>query len=69
MATYRVIVFKDYKVTETYEVFVEANTEDEAMTLAEQEVASDSENISLMGDVEYFDVFIEANENGVDCQS
>jgi hypothetical protein len=69
MATYRVIVFKDYKVTETYEVFVEANTEAEAMSLAEQEVASDSENISLMGDVEYFDIFIEANENGVDCQS
>ena len=65
MKTYKVLVWHDYKVTDTYKVEVQAESIEDAMTLAEEEVRQG--NGTLYSDT-YRDLDLEtfeASENNV----
>lgn len=64
MKTYKMKVWHEYKVTETYEVEVQASSEEEAMDLAE-EAARNGEG-ELWDDPLRFDHSYEANENSIE---
>ena len=64
MPKYRVMVWKDYTVSETYYKTVEADNEEEAAELAEESIRNDDYD-SYLGDSEYFDVKIQANEGSI----
>ena len=65
MPKFKVMVFKDYRVSETYYKTVEADNEEDAMVLAEEAIADDDYD-SMLGDPEYFTCTIEANENSIE---
>jgi hypothetical protein len=48
MKTYKIQVWHDYQVTDTYEVEVQASSEEEAMQLAEQAVENGRPNGTLL---------------------
>ena len=64
MKTYKMKVWHDYQVTETYEVEVQASSEEEAMELAQEAVLMGGGN--LLGDPDRFDHSYEANENSIE---
>lgn len=64
MTTYKMIVFVDYKVSESREVEVEASSEEEAMQLAEE--AARSGFGEQYGDQARYDYTFEANENSIE---
>ena len=65
MKKFKVMVWKDYKVSESYYKTVEANTEEEAIALAEEAIIDENYD-SILGDQERFDIVIKANENSVE---
>ena len=65
MKSFKVIVYRDYRVTERYEVEVDAVDEQTAMSLAEQAVEMDDESARPFGDPDYFDIQVEADENNI----
>ena len=64
MKTYKVKVWHDYQVTDTYEVEVQASSEEEAMQLAEQAVENGEGE--LWGEGDRMEHAFEANENDVE---
>jgi hypothetical protein len=64
MTTYKMIVFVDYKVSESREIEVEASSEEEAMQLAEE--AARSGFGEQYGDQARYDYTFEANENSIE---
>lgn len=62
---FRVMVWKDYKVSESYYKTVEAETEEEAMELAEEAIREENYDC-LLGDQEIYDVKIQSNENSIE---
>jgi len=64
MPKYRVMVWKDYTVSETYYKTVEADNEEEAAELAEDAIRNEDYD-SHLGDSECFDVKIQANEGSI----
>lgn len=65
MPKFKVMVWKDYRVSETYYKTVEAENAKDAMVLAEEAIADDDYD-SMLGDQEYSTCTIEANENSVE---
>ena len=63
MKTYKVLVWHDYKVTDTYMVEVQADSVEDAMVLAEEEV-QDGNGIPYSAHVRMDETF-EASENNV----
>ena len=63
MKTYKVLVWHDYKVTDTYMVEVQADSIEDAMVLAEEEV-QDGNGIPYSDHVRMDETF-EASENNV----
>ena len=63
MKTYKVLVWHDYKVTDTYMVEVQADSVEDAMVLAEEEV-QDGNGIPYSDHVRMDETF-EASENNV----
>lgn len=63
MKTYKVLVWHDYKVTDTYMVEVQADSVEDAMALAEEEV-QDGNGIPYSDHVRMDESF-EASENNV----
>ena len=63
MKTYKVLVWHDYKVTDTYMVEVQADSVEDAMVLAEEEV-QDGNGIPYSDHVRMDETF-EASENSV----
>ena len=59
------MVWKDYRVSETYYKTVEAETEEEAISIAEEAIA-DEDYDSFLGDQERYDIVIRANENNIE---
>ena len=64
MTTYKMKVWHDYQVTETYEVEVEASSEEEAMQLAEEAVLMGGG--SLLGDPDTLEHTYEVNEDSIE---
>lgn len=64
MTTYKMRVWRDFQVTETYEVEVQASSEDEAMQLAEEAVQNGEGRLWSEG--EPFDMSWEADENSIE---
>ena len=64
MKTYQVLVWHDYKVTDTYVVEVQAESIDDAMALAEEEVQDGGGE--LYSDHVRMDETFEASENNVE---
>ena len=64
MKTYKVLVWHDYKVTDTYMVEVQADSIEDAMVLAEEEV-QDGNGIPYSDHVRMDETF-EASENNVE---
>ena len=64
MKTYKVKVWHDYQVTDTYEVEVQASSEEEAMQLAEQAVENGEGE--LWGEGDRMEHAFEANENSIE---
>lgn len=64
MTTYKMKVWHDYQVTETYEVVVQASSEEEAMQLAEEAVRNGEGE--PWGDSDRFDHSYETNENSIE---
>ena len=62
---FKVMVWKDYRVSETYYKTVEAETEEEALSIAEEAIA-DEDYDSFLGDQERYDVVIKASENNIE---
>lgn len=65
MPKYRIMVWKEYEVCETYYKTVEADNEQDAMVLAEEAIA-DGDYDSYDGDSECFEIKINANENSIE---
>ena len=63
MKTYKVLVWHDYKVTDTYAVLVQAESIEDAMVLAEEEV-QDGNGIPYSDQTRSDETF-EASENNV----
>ena len=63
MKTYKVLVWHDYKVTDTYMVEVQADSIEDAMALGEEEV-QDGNGIPYSDHVRMDETF-EASENNV----
>tara|TARA_Y100000114_G_scaffold89164_1_gene82667 strand:- start:1589 stop:1798 length:210 start_codon:yes stop_codon:yes gene_type:complete len=63
MKTYKVLVWHDYKVTDTYMVEVQAESIEDAMVLAEEEVQDG--NGEIYSDHIRMDETFEASENNV----
>ena len=64
MKTYKMKVWHDYQVTDTYEVEVQASSEEEAMQLAEEAVQTGEGE--LWGEGDRMEHAFEANENDVE---
>jgi predicted RNase H-like HicB family nuclease len=64
MTTYKMRVWHDFQVTDTYEVEVQASSEEEAMQLAEEAVRNGEGNLWSEG--EPFDMSWEADENSIE---
>ena len=64
MKTYKIQVWHDYQVTDTYEVEVQASSELEAMQLAEQAVENGEGE--LWGEGDRMEHAFEANENSIE---
>ena len=64
MKTYKIQVWHDYQVTDTYEVEVQASSEEEAMQLAEQAVQNGEGE--LWGEGDRMEHAFEANENSIE---
>lgn len=64
MTTYKMKVWHDYQVTETYEVEVQASSEEEAMQLAEEAVQNGEGR--LFGEGDAFDHSYEVNDNSIE---
>lgn len=64
MKTYKIQVWHDYQVTDTYEVEVQASSEEEAMQLAEQAVENGEGE--LWGEGDRMEHAFEANENSIE---
>ena len=64
MKTYKMKVWHDYQVTDTYEVIVQASSEEEAMQLAEQAVENGEGE--LWGEGDRMEHAFEANENSIE---
>lgn len=64
MKTYKMKVWHDYQVTDTYEVEVQASSEEEAMQLAEQAVENGEGE--LWGEGDRMEHAFEANENSIE---
>ena len=64
MKTYKIKVWHDYQVTDTYEVEVQASSEEEAMQLAEQAVENGEGE--LWGEGDRMEHAFEANENSIE---
>ena len=62
MKTYKVIVYRNYTVSERYEVEVQAADESTAKDRAENLVREEAFEARLLGDPEYYDHEIEADE-------
>ena len=62
---FKVMVWKDYRVSETYYKTVEAETEEEAISIAEEAIA-DEDYDSFLGDQERYDIVISANETNIE---
>ena len=65
MKNFSVIVYRDYKVTERFKVRVSAEDESTAMKLAEQAVENGDDSAVLFGDIDRFDIQVEADENNI----
>jgi hypothetical protein len=63
MKTYRVLVWHDYKATDTYEIEVQATSEEQAMERAVEEVKQGRGE--WFSDRDRHDDTFEANENSV----
>ena len=64
MKTYKIQVWHDYQVTDTYEVEVQASSEEEAMQLAEEAVRNGEADLWSEG--ERFEHSFEANDNSIE---
>ena len=64
MKTYKMKVWHDYQVTDTYEVEVQASSEEEAMQLAEEAVRNGEGE--LWNEGERMEHAFEANENSIE---
>ena len=64
MTTYKMKVWHDYQVTETYEVEVEASSEEEAMQLAQKAVLMGGGR--LLGDPDTLEHTYEVNEDSIE---
>ena len=64
MTIYKMKVWHDYQVTETYEVEVEASSEEEAMQLAQKAVLMGGG--SLLGDPDTLEHTYEVNEDSIE---
>jgi len=64
MKTYKMKVWHDYQVCDTYEVEVQASSEEEALGLAEEAVRNGGGRLFVEGDT--FDHSYEANENSIE---
>ena len=64
MKTYKVLVWHDYRVTDTYMVEVQAESIEDAMALAEEEVQDG--NGEIYSDHIRMDETFEASENNVE---
>jgi|TARA_R100000081_G_C4768189_1_gene143967 Tfp pilus assembly protein PilX len=64
MKTYKIQVWHDYQVTDTYEVEVQASSEEEAMQLAEEAVRNG--DCELWNEGERMEHSFEANENSIE---
>ena len=64
MKTYKMKVWHDYQVTDTYEVEVQASSEEEAMQLAEEAVQNGEGE--LWGEGDRMEHAFEANENSIE---
>ena len=64
MKTYKIKVWHDYQVTDTYEVEIQASSEEEAMQLAEQAVENGEGE--LWGEGDRMEHSFEANENSIE---
>ena len=64
MKTYKIQVWHDYQVTDTYEVEVQASSEEEAMQLAEEAVQNGEGE--LWGEGDRMEHAFEANENSIE---
>lgn len=64
MKTYKMKVWHDYQVCDTYEVEVQASSEEEAMQLAEEAVRNGEGR--LFGESDAFDDTWEVNENSIE---
>ena len=62
MKTFKVIVYRNYAVSERYEVEVQAADETGARGQAENLVRAEAFEAQLLGDPEYYDHEIEADE-------
>ena len=62
MKPYKVIVYRNYTVSERYEVEVQAADESTAKDQAENLVREEAFEARLLGDPEYYDHEIEADE-------
>ena len=64
MKTYKMRVWHDYQITDTYEVEVQASSEDEAMKLAEEAVRNGE--CELWSEGERMEHSFEADENSIE---
>ena len=64
MKTYKIKVWHDYQVTDTYEVEVQASSEEEAMQLAEHAVENGEGE--LWGEGDRMEHSFEANDNDIE---
>ena len=64
MKTYKMKVWHDYQVCDTYEVEVQASSEEEAMQLAEEAVRNGEGK--LFGKQDAFDDTWEVNDNSIE---
>ena len=64
MKTYKIQVWHDYQVTDTYEVEVQASSELEAMQLAEEAVRNGEGE--LWGEGDRMEHAFEANDNSIE---
>jgi hypothetical protein len=65
MPRFKVMVWKDYHVSETYYKTIKAKNAEDAMALAEDAIA-DGDYDCMLVDQEYSKCTIEANENSVE---
>ena len=64
MKTYKMRVWHDYQITDTYEVVLEASSEEEAMQLAEETVRNGEWEVWNEG--ERMEHSFEADENSIE---